>query len=147
MPALSPRQTCDDTRSCGSQPAYGSLSDCRYLLPGSQPDRNFTPKHLPIAQGGIPCAFLLTKDMERASPLAPTSRFPMLPRSSLCSTPLRYKAGRFPSACAFYPHRSPRQAGVQLNPAPHLPRKAKEEYEEQPDRANRYLHRDHQSNH
>lgn len=28
-PALSPRQACDDTRSCGSQPAYGSLSDCR----------------------------------------------------------------------------------------------------------------------
>jgi len=34
-PALSPRQACDDTRSCGSQPAYGSLSDCRWLLPGS----------------------------------------------------------------------------------------------------------------
>ena len=29
MPALSPRQACDDKRSCGSQPAYGSLSDCR----------------------------------------------------------------------------------------------------------------------
>jgi hypothetical protein len=28
-PALSPRQTCDDTRSCGNQSAYGSLSDCR----------------------------------------------------------------------------------------------------------------------
>src|SRR5580698_3163463 len=28
-PVLSPRQACDDTRSCGSQPAYGSLSDCR----------------------------------------------------------------------------------------------------------------------
>ena len=28
-PALSPRQACDDKRSCGSQPAYGSLSDCR----------------------------------------------------------------------------------------------------------------------
>lgn len=28
-PALSQRQACDDTRSCGSQSAYGSLSDCR----------------------------------------------------------------------------------------------------------------------
>jgi hypothetical protein len=28
-PALSPRQACDDIRSCGTQPAYGSLSDCR----------------------------------------------------------------------------------------------------------------------
>jgi hypothetical protein len=28
-----------DTRSCGIQPAYGSLIDCRRLLPGSRPNR------------------------------------------------------------------------------------------------------------
>ena len=39
MPVLSPRQACDDTRSCGNQPAYGSLSDCRRTLPGSPDHR------------------------------------------------------------------------------------------------------------
>ncbi len=71
-PALSQGQACDDTHSCGNQPAYGSLSDCRRTLSGSQVCGKHT-NTLDRCRGDQGCASPLTKEMEGTPSLAHAS--------------------------------------------------------------------------